>query len=141
MLALVIVPIFNLASQNLRRLRDDRMRAVATMLGSNVLARLGNRGPELRGLLTHAGEDGELLSDDVLTRPELAVYAKEVGAQDRGVQPLVTAHSLSIVLRLRPRIVPGADLLICEARWKIVVGGMNVEDRATFERLLVDDTL
>lgn len=136
LIGVIVIPLLTLSSRGVVRTQEDRARVVAGMLGSNLFARLGHRGPELSGLFTATGPEGEGTTGDLLARPDVA---REIGADP--LAPLIRQHQISARLRLTRAALPGADLLVCEVRWISETRGIRIEEHALFERLIVHDTL
>jgi hypothetical protein len=147
-LGFCLVPLLTLSTQTVTRAKDDQARAVACLLATNALTRLGQRGPELRQLLKERGTDplcsdpllpnpGTLCSGDLLAVPDAN---EKVGADF--LRDVIKAHQISVVLFLSPPPPNsrGTDLLVCRAKWTSIVNDVKLEERVYFDRVLIDDT-
>jgi hypothetical protein len=146
-LGLCLVPLLNLSNQTVTRARDDRARAVACLLATNALTRLGQRGPELKQLLKSGGADSGC-SDPLLTGPDTLCSGDLLAVPDANeklgtdmLKDIIKAHQISVVLFLprAPSSSPGVNLLVCRAKWTSVVNDVKLEERVYFDRVLIDD--
>jgi len=129
-LALCIVPILTLSRQNVRRTAEERARIAASMLASNAVARFSAYDPLMDRLLVHKGA-GEVYSDDLLTNPDVSSV---IGVNM--LANLINEHSMVLVLHMRPRVTPGADLVTAEVTFRSTRSGFF--ENVRFQRLLVD---
>ena len=136
LMAVLAIPVLRLATRNVELTRFDRVRLAAEALCHDTLERFGRAQDGLQVHLSRSTTDPAVYE---ATDPWNLLGGRFGAMGYDQIALLAWRYDLRLRVRLRVDLIPGLDLLTCEASWRVERDGPARRDRVQYERFIIHE--